>query len=123
MDTVRKKVERATSVGQNLVKILLPHGDVYTQRFAEAFEKNKKIAFAVGTFRVPDPDGYWRFTDKNLLAVCNNLSIGCLYSAMQISAKHLSEETDRDIQRFLEAEFFSALDKVDKVPKEVDGGV
>lgn len=113
MDTVRKKVEKATRVGKSLVKSLIPHGELYTQRVTEAITKDRTLALTITAFRVPDPDGHWKLVDKHLLSACNNLSVGCLYSAMQISVLHLGEELDLKIQKYLELEFFNAVDEME----------
>ena len=118
MDTVKKKAEKATLVGRNLVKVLIPYGDDYIKQFVTEFENDREIAFRLGVHRVHDPEGRWIDSNPHLLAVCNNLILGSLYSAMYISQNHLSERLNTKILRYLEIEFFNILDQMENVPSE-----
>lgn len=119
MDTVRRKAEKAAMVGKSLVKVLVPYGDAYIKQFNLEFNKDKEVAFKlnkVGAFTLADPEGLWKEVTPEMQVVCNNLVMGCLYTAMHLSQQHLNPRLNEKIQRYLELEFFNVLDQMETIP-------
>lgn len=116
MDSVRRKVEKATQVGKSLVKLLIPHGDAYIKYVHEGVSADKSTIFRLAQYKVKDNE-LWANQNPRLLEVCNFLATGCLYSSLQHANTHLDKSTYMRIQGYLETNFFNILDDVEAVPR------
>ncbi len=112
MDTMRRKMEKAERVGRELVRALIPEGDLYIKLLLAKVGEDRQVLFKLQNELLVPQEPYWAKIDRRLLLVCNNLIVGALYGALHLS-ESLPPMTHERIRKYLELEFFNKLDAVE----------